>query len=136
MHIRVRRAARRRGFTLLEAAAALVVIGISSAAALGAVASEMRAATRVRHALTAESLAEQRLAVLRLLPREQLLSLPDSLARGVFPVPLNEYHWRATAALVRGSQDLFMFRLVVEWSGGAHVLSTHHYNPRPHLRGR
>ena len=132
----VRRSAPRRGFTLLEAVAALVVIGISSAAALGAAASEMRAATRVRHALTAESLAEQRLAVLRLLPREQLLSLPDSLARGVFPVPLNEYQWRATSGLVRGTQDLFVLRLAVEWSGGAHVLATHHYSPRPHLRGR
>ena len=132
----VRRAIGRRGFTLLEAAAALIIIGMSSAAALGAAASDMRTATRVRHALTAEALADQRLAVLRLLPREQLLSLPDSLARGDFPMPLNEYHWRATSALARGAQDAFELRVAVEWNGGAHALATRHYSPRPHLRGR
>ena len=136
MPLHVRRAIGRRGFTLLEAVAALVVIGVSSAAALGAAASEMRAATRVRHALTAEALAQQRLAVLRLLSREQLLFLPDSLARGGFPTPLNEYRWRATSALARGAQDVFDLRVAVEWDGGAQVLATRHYSPRPHLRGR
>ena len=132
----VRPGARRRGFTLLEAAAAVVVIGISSAAALGAAASEMRAASRIRHALAAEVLADQRLAALRLLPREQLERLPDSIARGAFPSPLNEYQWRASTALVRGEQDIFELRLVIQWEGGAHTVATRHYSPRAHLRGR
>ena len=126
----------RRGFTLLEAAAGLLVIGISSAAALGAAASEMRAAHRVRHALAAEALGDQRLATLRLLPREQLLRLPDSMARGVFPAPLDEYHWRAGSALVRGEQDVFELGVVIEWAGGAHTVATRHYSPRAHLQGR
>ena len=126
----------RRGFTLLEAAAALVVIGISSAAALGGAAAEMRAAGRTRHALTAQTLADQRMATLRLLSREELLRLPDSLAKGTFDAPLEEYHWRAATAPARDGQDLFDIRVMVGWTDGSHIIATRSYRPPEHLRGR
>ena len=131
MPSRVRCAARRarRGFTLLEGVAALVVIGLASAAALGALGSELRTAGRVRHAAEAEALARQRLATLRLLPREALRRLPDSLARGAYSPPLDAYRWRATASAVRPEDDLYELRVDVTWAGGAYALATRQYRP-------
>lgn len=121
----------RRGFTLLEAVAALVVIGITSAAALGAFGADVRASARLRHAAAAEALAQQRLATLRLLPRAQLVRLPDSLAHGTFAPPLAEYRWRASAAAVRGEDDFFQLRVEIAWADGAYGLVTRHYRPPP-----
>ena len=120
----------RRGFTLIESAAALVVIGITSAAALGAFGADVRAASRLRHAAAAEALAQQRLATLRMLPRAELVRLPDSVARGSFAPPLAEYRWHSSVALVRGEDDFFQLRVEIAWSDGAYTLVTRHYRPR------
>jgi len=135
---RVRRCgtARRRGFTLVEAVAALVVVGLGATAALAAVGAALRAEGRVEHVLSAEALATQRLATLRLLSREQLLRLPDSLARGAFAPPLDAYRWRATSTLVPDAPDLFTIAVVVEWDDGRRALETRHFSPRLALRGR
>ena len=136
MPSRVRRQPARRGFTLLEAVAALVVVGLSAAASLAAAGGELRGEGRVEHALTAAALAQQRLATLRLLSRKELERLPDSLGRGAFPAPLDRYHWRASSALVRGEADLFALRVQVEWENGAYAIETRHYGPRDFLKGR
>ena len=139
MSRRVRRPATpgvRPAFTLGEAVAALVIVGLGATAALESVASATRVEGRVDHALVAESLAEQRLATLRLLPRARLERLPDSLARGAFAPPLDRYHWQAAAALVPDLPDLFTVAVVVEWDGGSYTMETRHFNPRDNLRGR
>jgi len=118
----------RRGFTLLEGAAAIVVVGITSAAALAAFGSELRAAGRLRHAAEAESLARERVAELELLPQEQLQLLPDSTARGAWAPPFEEYRWRAAAALVPGVENLVELRVDVAWSSGSYTLATRFYS--------
>lgn len=134
--VRQRAASQREGFTLVEAVAALVVVGLGATAALAAVGSTLRTDGRVEHALAAEALGVQRLATLRLLPREQLLRLPDSLARGAFAAPLDEYHWRASSTMVPDAPDLFTVAVVVEWDGGRRALETRHFSPRLALQGR
>ena len=131
-----RHARARRAFTLLEAIAALVVVGLGASAALGAVASAVRTESRLEHVLVAEALGQQRLAVVRLLSREQLLRLPDSLARGAFAPPFERYRWRAAATLVPDTPDLFTIAVVIEWEDASYALETRHYNPRDALRGR
>lgn len=143
MSARVRRPGRPRarlaapaGFTLVEAATALVVVGFGAAAALGADAAAVRAESRLEHVTAAEALGQQRLATLRLLTRAQLLRLPDSLARGAFAPPLDRYHWRATSVLAPGEADLFALRVELTWDEGATALETRHYAPRLLLQGR
>ena len=136
MPSRVRRRAR-RGFTLLEGAAALVVVGVTSAAALAAFGSELRAAGRLRHAAEAESLARQRMAELQLMPRERLLPVPDSLARGgTWAPPFDAYRWRAVAAPVPGVENLVELRVDVRWDAGAYALATRFYSAPARRAGR
>lgn len=120
----------RRGFTLLEGAAAVVVIGITSAAAMAAFGAELRAAGRLRHAAEAEALARQRLAELQLLPREQLESLPDSVARGAWGPPFDAYRWSAAAAAVPDAVNLVELRVEVRWPNGSYLLATRLYAAR------
>src|SRR5918999_2456349 len=101
--MRGRRLALRRGFTLLEAAVAMAIVGVIALAALGAYAAELRAADKARQALPAVSLAEERLAAIDLTGARELRSLPDSLARGRFPAPFEQYEWTAT---VRRARDV------------------------------
>ena len=136
MSRRADREPRRRGFSLLEAVAALAIVGASAAALLGASASELRSDGRVEHVLAADALARQRIAVLRLLPHAELRRLPDSLARGAFAPPLERYRWRAAAAPVDGAPDLFALRVAIAWDGGELAVETRHYAPRDFLRGR
>ena len=126
----------RRGFTLIEGAAALVVIGITSAAALAAFGSELRAAGRLRQAAESESLARERVAQLELRPRAELERLPDSLARGAWPPPFEAYRWRAAAAPVPQVENLMALRVEVWWDGGSYTLETRFYAPPAPRAGR
>ena len=136
MSDRVRHRASRGGFTLIEAVAALVVVGLGAAAALAADAAAMRAEARLEHVTAAEALGRQRMATLQLLTRAELLRLPDTLARGAFAPPLDRYHWRATSTLAPGEADLFALRVELTWETGGTVLETRHWSPRLPLMGR
>lgn len=124
----------RRGFTLLEAVAALVIIGLSGAAALAAFGAELRASARVRHAQESEALATHQLTTLRLLPASLLERLPDSVASGRFAPPFAEYQWRASTA--RRSEELVELQVEVAWDGGVYALTTLRHAPRPEARRR
>lgn len=119
----------RRGFTLLEALVAVLIVGLAGVAALETVGAELRTASRARHTLHAAALAEYRLETLRVLPPGELRSLPDSLADGAFAPPLEGYRWAASAREVPGEPGLYDARVTVRWSGGSFPLETRLYRP-------
>jgi type II secretory pathway pseudopilin PulG len=120
----------RRGFLMLEAAVALLIIGLVAGAALDLRGSQLRAARRGPELVTATTLAQDRLAAVRLLEPEQLSRIPDSVANGRFRAPFADYRWRTSAARTREQQDnLYDIRVQVTWSDGAVVLATRLYAP-------
>ncbi|MBX9927726.1 MAG: prepilin-type N-terminal cleavage/methylation domain-containing protein [Gemmatimonadaceae bacterium] len=119
----------RRGFTLLEAAVALVIVGTVSISALGVAAAESRAMRTATAAAPAVALARERMARLELTDAVRLARLPDSLAQGSWTVAETSYRWRATAQPVRDIADLWALRVEVEWSDGQYVLSSRSFRP-------
>ena len=53
--------------------------------------------------------------------------LPDSLARGTFAKPFENYSWRATVKEVRGEPALVELTVRVEWAEGAYALTERRY---------
>jgi type II secretory pathway pseudopilin PulG len=113
---------------LLEAAVALLIIGLVAGATLDVYAAEMRAATREPRLLSATVLAQDRLAAVRILEPEQLARLPDSLARGRFDSPFADFRWHASTARARDG-DLYDVRVEVTWSGGVFTLVSRVFAP-------
>jgi prepilin-type N-terminal cleavage/methylation domain-containing protein len=121
----------KRGFTLLEAVAALAILGIAGVAALEAVASEVRAADRARTAATVSALAQDRLAALTLLPIGDLQPLADSVARGTFPSPFQSYGWIASVRPVFGAADLYDVSVEISGPNTRFVVASRLYRSRP-----
>jgi type II secretory pathway pseudopilin PulG len=113
---------RRGGISLLEAVVGLAIVGMTSVAALGAAAAELRAVARSRRALEAAALATDRLGALGFLSGYELLALPDSVEQGRFDPPLDEYRWRTTAAAREGEEGVYDVAVRVEWEGGAYTV--------------
>jgi type II secretory pathway pseudopilin PulG len=121
----------KRGFTVLEAAVAIAIVGMISIAALAAFSGDLRAAHRAGELLPAAALAEDRLASLELAPPAWLTMLPDSLARGRFAAPFAGHEWTASAKPVRGERHLYDLAVTVRWEGGAYSLARRRYRPPP-----
>lgn len=121
----------KRGFTVLEAAVAVAIVGMVSIGALAAFSGDLRAAQRAREVLPAAALAEERLAALELADPMRLAMLPDSLSRGRFPEPFNVYSWTASATPVRGERHLFDLAVRVQWEWGEYRLQRRRYRPPP-----
>jgi prepilin-type N-terminal cleavage/methylation domain-containing protein len=99
----------RRGFTLLEAAVALLIVATVATGTLASVAAQTRAAAQAQARLEAMALAEDVLARIRLMDQRALPALPDSLRRGQFPSPFDESVWEAEmrpSSLAPGLQEL------------------------------
>lgn len=113
----------RRGFSLLEAIVALLVIGVTSAAALELFAAHARAASRVPALVVASELADDVLTRIRLLRLGREQRLPDSLAAGTFAPPLDAYTWRAE---IDHSADppLQAARVIVRWPSGSYAIES------------
>ena len=134
MSRRAERGASRRprtGFTLLEAAIALVIVGMAAVAVLSSFGTTLRTSARARRTLEAEALATQRLAYASLLSHAELAHLPDSVARGRFDAPFEEYRWETTARERRDDDALFDVRVEVAWTDGRYALPTRLYRPAP-----
>ena len=114
---------RRRGFVLLEAVVALLVVGLAAAGSLELIAAHLRAAARQPVLLTATALAQDRLAAIRLLEPAALRRLPDSLASGRFPSPFEAFRWRATSA-PSVEQNLYDVRVHITWADGGYTLAS------------
>lgn len=115
------RGARAPGFTLVEVAAALVIVGFASVAMIGALGEALRAQRRAEGHLTAMVLADAKLAELAALP-------DDSLARadstGGFAPPFARYRWRWAVRRPRDERSIVQARVTVEWPGGSYDLGT------------
>lgn len=120
----------RHGFLLLEAAVALLIIGLTAGAVLELRGAQLRALQRTPGMLAAVALAQDRLAAVRLLDPEQLSHVPDSLARGRFAPPFSDYRWRASISR-SGIESLYDARVEVTWSDGAFALASRIYAPSP-----
>ena len=118
----------RRGFFLLEAAVALLVIGLVAGAALELNATQLPSPARGPQLLTAATLAQDRLAAVRLLEPVQLARIPDSLARGRFNAPFAGFRWQTSVARLR-LDDLYDVRVDVTWADGAVALVSRIYAP-------
>lgn len=121
----------RRGITLLEAVVAIAIVGMTSVAALESVGGEMRTAERARRAIEVEALATSRLEFMDLLTDRELLSLPDSVERGTFTAPLDEYSWKTTSTPLSEQPGVYDVRVTVAWSSGSYVLRTYLYRTPP-----
>ena len=111
-----------RGFVLLEAVVALLVVGLAAAGALELFAAHARAATREPALLAASALAQDRLAAVRLLDPEALRRLPDSVAQGQFASPFAAFRWHATAERARDEATLYDVRVEIRWVDGIYAL--------------
>lgn len=119
--------ASRPGITLFETVVALAIVGMTSVAAMAAVGAELRAAERAKRVLEAEALATQRTSLLDLLADDDLLALPDSVERGRFDAPLDDYRWETTAAPVDSVAGVHDVSVRVSWADGAYELRTRAY---------
>jgi len=121
----------RSGVSLFEAVAALAIVGATAASALSAVGGEMRAAERARRALEVEALATSRLDFLALMSDQQLQNLPDSVAKGTFDKPLDQYAWVTTAAPLATQAGIYDVRVQVNWKEGSYALQSYVYRRPP-----
>lgn len=127
-----RRASRpRRGITLLEAVVAIAIVGMTSVAALESVGGEMRTAERARRAIDVEQLATSRLEFMDLLTDRELQALPDSVEKGAFAAPLDEYSWTTTSTPVSEQPGVYAVRVTVAWPSGSYTLRTYLYRTPP-----
>jgi type II secretory pathway pseudopilin PulG len=122
--------AERSGFVLLEAVVALAIVALVAIGLLGATAAQVRTADKAALLLTARSLAEDRMTMLRLLDHSGLSDLPDSLAAGTFPAPFDAYGWTARVEPVQDEYELFTAEVVVNVAAEAYVLRTLLHEPQ------
>ncbi|HYV96535.1 MAG TPA: hypothetical protein VE967_03675 [Gemmatimonadaceae bacterium] len=106
----------RRGLTLFEAVTAMAIVAITAIGALEAVGGELRTAVRARRAEVAQALATERQVFMFLLTDRDLLNLPDSVAKGVFEYPMDEYQWTTTSTPSQTYSGLYDINVVVAWN--------------------
>jgi type II secretory pathway pseudopilin PulG len=133
--IRGSRRVAREGFSLLEAVAAIAIVGLTSVSALEAVGSDMRTAEKARRALETEALATSRMDFMNLLTDRELQALPDSVESGKFDKPLDEYTWKTSSTPLADQAGVYDIRITVEWPTGSYVIRTYQYR-RPALATR
>ena len=125
------RATDRRGITLFETVVALTIVSITAISALAAVGSELRTAERARRAMETEVLAVARLDMLNLLTDQELQALPDSVKKGTFDAPLNEYGWDMSAAAVTGQAGVYDITLAITWPRNSYTVHSAQYRRPP-----
>jgi type II secretory pathway pseudopilin PulG len=121
----------RNGISLFEAVAALAIVGAVAVSALSAAGGEMRTAARARRALEVEALATSRLDFLALMSDQQLQNLPDSVGKGTFDPPLDNYKWVTTATPLSTQAGVYDIRISVDWKEGTYALRSYIYRRPP-----
>lgn len=104
----------RPGFTVLEAAVALLIVGLSAMGVLSAYSAHADGARRANARVVEAALAEDLLARIDLMDARIDGRLPDSLRRGRFEAPFDQYAWQAEREAVRGEWGLWEVTVRVE----------------------
>ena len=117
----------KRGITLFESVVAITIVSLTAVAALEAVAAELRTAERARRAIEAQALLDMRLDFLNLMSDQELLSLPDSVKKGQFDPPMNEYGWTTTSAADPDQSGVYDITLSILWPGNSYTVNTAQY---------
>ncbi len=121
----------RAGVSLLEAVVAVAIVGMTSVAALEAVGGDMRTAERAHRAVEVEALATSRLEFMDLLSDRELQALPDSVAKGTFAKPLDQYSWKTSSAALSDQAGLYDVRVTIVWPSGSYMVRTYAYRTPP-----
>ena len=119
------------GISLFETVAALAIVSIVAISALEAVAGELRTAERARRAIETEALAAARLDFLNLLTDQELQALPDSVKKGQFDPPLDEYGWETAAAPITGQAGVYDITLQITWPKNHYTVHSAQYRRPP-----
>ncbi len=121
----------RAGISLLEAVAAVAIVGLTAVSALESVGGDMRTAEKAKRATEAEALATSRLDFMDLLNDRELQALPDTVEKGTFPTPLNQYTWKTTSTPVSEQAGVYDVRITIEWPTGSYSVQTYAYRRPP-----
>jgi len=124
-------AARRGGFTLLEAIVALAVISVVCVGILAAQGAALRAEASVNTRLPLAALAEERISAIDLYPGA-LESLPDSLTRGVFPAPFENVRWSIRTHAVIDAHNLWDVQVTASSATDSITLVTRRFRASEH----
>jgi hypothetical protein len=109
----------------------LLIVSLTAISALSAVAAELRTAERSRRAIEAEALATARLDFLNLLTDQELQALPDSVKKGTFDPPLNEYAWETSSTAESGQAGIYDIVLQITWPGNVYTVRSAQYRRPP-----
>lgn len=125
-----RHARARHGLSLLEAVAALAIVGATAASVLATTGAGVRGAERARRAHEAAALADETLARVALLDDNALRALPDSLTGGTFPAPFADYRFSVTVRGDASLPGLVFADVAIEWEGGQQRYTSAWYRRR------
>ena len=131
MRMRSSRLRARVGTSLLEAVAAVAIVGLTAVSALESVGGNMRTAEKAKRATEAEALATSRLDFMDLLNDRELQALPDTVETGKFPPPLDEYSWKTTCTPLSEQAGVYDIGITVHWSTGSYSVHTYAYRRPP-----
>jgi type II secretion system protein I len=112
-----------RGFTLLEALVALVILGLALVPMMRSIATGVREQGRLRGHLDAVSLAESRMSELALIHVDSIAAYQQPRS-GFFPEPFAGYRWSAVLRRDERSSALIRGAVVVRWKDGEYSLET------------
>lgn len=121
----------RRGITLFETVAAMVIVSMTAISALAAVGGELRTAERARRAVEAAALADARLDFMDLMTDQQLQALPDSVKKGQFDPPLNEYGWTTAVDPDPEQSGVYDVTIAITWPQNSFVVHAAQYRRPP-----
>src|ERR1019366_5679523 len=124
----------RRGITLFETVAALAIVSMTAVSAVAAVGGELRTAERARRAIEADVLAKARLDFMNLMSDQDLQAIPDSVKKGRFDPPLNEYSWETAVSTVAGEAGVYDVTIAIAWPKNSYTVRSAQYR-RPPLTG-
>jgi type II secretory pathway pseudopilin PulG len=117
-----------RGFTIVEALVALVLLGAGLVPLLSSVTAGLRAEGELGATLNAIPLAEARMEELALLPVDSLAGYL-TVRRGQFAPPFEAYRWSALLRPSAESPALVQAAVRLEWEGGGYSLETFFHRP-------